>query len=91
VTGPRNGNGTTRSRRRPPALRVKVGLNPYANRHTCAHCREEFEKGGFWIRLELGGTVVDMPLCGGCIAAGHLYETVVRFDEHHPSFPLGLA
>jgi len=53
--------------------------------------RDAFEKGGFWIRLELGGTVVDMPLCGGCLAAGHLYETVVRFDEHHPSFPLGLA
>jgi hypothetical protein len=91
VTGSRSSNGTPRSRRRLPALRVKVGLNPYANRHTCAYCREEFEKGGLWIRLELAGTLVDMPLCEDCLAAGALYETVVPFDEHHPSFPLGLA
>ena len=39
------------------------------------------------------GVVIGVPLllCGGCLGAGHLCETVVRFDEHHPSFPLGLA
>jgi len=85
------GNGTAPRLPVAGGLRVKVGPNPYSNRHTCAHCREEFEKGGFWIRLELAGTVVDMPLCEGCLAAGALYETLVPFDEHHPSSPLGLA
>jgi len=73
------------------ALRVKFGLNPYGNRHRCARCREEFEGGGFWIRLEQGGMVVDMPLCPSCLAAGHLYETVVTFDRHDPSHPVALA
>lgn len=91
MTDRRDGNGTSRPRRRLPALRVKVGPNPYVNPHTCAYCRAEFEKGGLWLRLELAGTVVDMPLCEGCLAAGALYETVVPFDEHHRSFPLGLA
>jgi hypothetical protein len=71
---------------------VKVGLSPYTDRQICAHCRGEFEKGGLWLRLELDGTVVDMPLCARCLAAGTLYETVVSFEDHHrSSHPVSLA
>ena len=73
------------------ALRVKVGRNPYANRLTCAYCRTEYERGGLWLRLELDGRVVDTPLCGACLDAGHLYEAMVNFAEHNPSHPLRLA
>lgn len=72
-------------------LRVKVGRNPYSNRLTCAYCRKEYERGGLWLRLELHERIVDLPLCAECLAAGHLYETLVSFDDHHPSYPLRLA
>lgn len=72
-------------------LRVKVGLNPYANRLTCAVCRTQYEGGGLWLRLEQDGRVVDTPICPGCLDAGHLYEAMVPFTAHNPSFPLRLA
>ena len=73
------------------ALRVKFGLNPYSVPHRCARCRSAFERGGFWLRLERDGVVVDMPLCNPCLQAGHLYETLVAFDCHDPSHPVALA
>jgi len=76
---------------RKPTLRIKFGPNPYGNKFTCSYCRTEFDKEGLWLRLEQTGIIIDMPLCRDCLAAGNLYETIVTFDKHHPSFPLGLA
>lgn len=54
-------------------IRVKFGKNPYGNDFTCAACRRSFSTGGFFLRLECRGNVVDIPVCRGCYDAGDLF------------------
>ena len=72
-------------------IRVKFGKNPYSNNFICGHCREPFELGGFFIRLEHGGQVVDIPVCPRCWESGDLLEGMIDLSVHNASHPIGLA
>ena len=72
-------------------IRVKFGKNPYSNKFTCGHCREPFERGGFILRLEYHGNVVDIPVCPECYEKRDLFESVVDLSRHHASHPILLA
>ena len=72
-------------------IRVKFGPRPYTQVHVCAYCRDEFERGGFWLRLEQAGVMVDMPICPDCLAEANLFEVVVPFTEPSMSYRVGLA
>jgi len=72
-------------------IRVKFGKNPYSNNFICGHCREPFERGGFFIRFEHGGQVVDIPVCPRCFESGDLFEGMIDLSIHSASHPIGLA
>ena len=72
-------------------IRVKFGMNPYDNIFICGRCREPFERGGFFIRFEHDGHVVDIPVCARCCAAGDLFEGLIDLSAHSASHPIGLA
>jgi len=72
-------------------IRVKFGKNPYSNRFTCGYCREPFERGGFILRIEHGGKLVDIPVCPACYDTGTLFESLVDLSAHHASHPILLA
>lgn len=72
-------------------IRVKFGNNPYDNRFVCGRCREPFERGGLFLRLEYDGRVVDIPVCPRCCAVDGLFEGFVDLSEHCVSHPIGLA
>jgi hypothetical protein len=72
-------------------IRVKFGLNPYDNSFICGRCREPFERGGLFVRLEHGGNVVDIPVCSRCVESGGLFEGVIDLSAHSASHPIGLA
>jgi hypothetical protein len=65
-------------------IRVKFGKNPYNNRFTCGHCRKPFERGGFFLRLEHGGQVVDIPVCPRCFESGDLLEGMIDLSAGKP-------
>lgn len=89
TTNAADGKMATETSVRPITLRVKVGLNACSNLK-CGYCHQEFNRGGLWLRMEAAATVVDVPLCEPCFAAGRLFETVVPFDDHG-YFPLMLS
>jgi len=72
-------------------VRVKFGPNPYDQEFTCALCRRPFERGGFFMRVEANGNVVDVPVCPACYEKGELLEGVLDMTRHNPSHPVGLA
>jgi hypothetical protein len=72
-------------------IRVKFGKNPYSNSFTCGHCREPFERGGFILRIEYDGKLVDIPVCPRCFDVGYLYEGFIDLSRHHASHPILLA
>ena len=72
-------------------IRVKFGMNPYGNDFTCAACRRSFNTGGFFLRLEHDGNVVDIPVCSGCYEKGDLFEGMIDLSRHHASHPIGAA
>jgi len=72
-------------------IRVKFGMNPYSNRFICSFCGSAFESGGFILRLEHAGILVDIPVCVECYGTGDLFESVVDLSEHHTSHPIGRA
>lgn len=72
-------------------IRVKFGRNPYSNRFACSHCRREFEAGGFFLRIEHEGIIVDIPVCGECFGTGELYEAILDLTENHTAHPISRA
>jgi len=72
-------------------VRVKFGPNPYHHEFVCAVCRSGFDRGGFFLRLEANGNVVDVPVCPACWGSGDLLEGVIDMTRHNPSHPVGLA
>ena len=72
-------------------IRVKFGKNPYGNNFTCAFCGRSFDAGGFYMRLEYCGNVVDIPICSQCFEAGDLFEGMIDLSAHSASHPIGLA
>ena len=72
-------------------IRVKLGKNPYSNNFTCSFCGRSFDSGGFYMRLEHGGNVVDIPVCQGCYEKGDLFEGTVDLSRHHAAHPVQLA
>jgi len=72
-------------------IRVKFGMNPYSNNFTCASCGKSFNSGGFILRLEHAGTVVDIPVCAGCFDAGDLFESMVDLSRHLACHPIRRA
>jgi len=69
-------------------IRVKFGKNPYSNRFTCSFCRREFETGGFFLRIEYGGNIVDVPICPACSKMGDLFEGIIDLTAHHLAHPI---
>ncbi len=72
-------------------IRVKFGRNPYGNRFTCSFCGSAFESGGFFMRLEYAGIIVDIPICSKCYERDSLYEGIIDLSAHHSSHPIRLA
>ncbi len=72
-------------------IRVKLGKNLYSNRFTCSFCRREFETGGFFLRIEHDGNIVDVPICNMCFESGDTFEGLVDLSRHHSSHPIGRA
>lgn len=72
-------------------IRVKFGMNPYSNNFTCSSCGDSFNSGGFILRLEHAGKIVDIPVCAGCYKTGVLFEGMIDLSEHHTSHPIGRA
>jgi len=75
----------------PHQVRVKFGPNPFHQEFVCAVCRSAFAEGGFFLRLEAGGNVVDVPVCPACWDRSDLLEGVVDMTRHNRSHPIGLA
>ena len=72
-------------------IRVKFGMNPYSNRFTCSFCRQEFEVGGFFLRIEHAGNIVDVQICPACFETGDSYEGFLDLTRHHAAHPIGRA
>jgi len=72
-------------------IRVKFGKNPYSNRFTCGHCREPFERGGFILRIEHDGKLIDIPVCSRCFETSALFEGMIDLSAHNASHPILLA
>lgn len=72
-------------------IRVKLGKNPYGNRFYCSHCGSSFESGGFILRIEHTGKLVDIPICSECFEKGDLLEGMIDLDRHHAAHPIGWA
>jgi len=72
-------------------IRVKFGKNPYGNRFTCSFCGSAFESGGFYLRLEYRGNIVDIPICPRCYETNALYEGMIDLTAHHEAHPIGRA
>ena len=72
-------------------IRVKFGKNTYSNRFVCGRCREPFERGGFILRIEHDGQIVDIPVCPRCYDAGGLFVGLVDLSRHHSCHPNLLA
>ncbi len=72
-------------------IRVKFGNNPYDNCFSCSRCGSSFESGGFILRIEHSGTVVDIPICSECFDKGDLFEGLIEIDRHHTAHPIGRA
>lgn len=70
---------------------VKFGRNPYSNRFTCGHCRQEFSAQGLILRIEHISSVVDIPICPDCTQTYDLFEGIINLDKHDPSHPIGIA
>lgn len=75
----------------PDTIRVKFGKNPYSQTFKCGHCRDEFEKSGFFLRLEYDGKVIDIPICERCFESGDMVEGMIDLTKHSMSHPIGLA
>jgi hypothetical protein len=69
-------------------IRVKLGKNPYSNRFTCSFCRREFEAGGFFLRVEYRGNIVDVPICPTCFDSGTTFEGLLDLTRHHLAHPI---
>ena len=72
-------------------VRVKFGKNPYSNRFSCSRCGSKFDSGGFFLRIEHYGTVVDIPICKRCYEADAFYEGIIDLTAHYEAHPIGLA
>ena len=72
-------------------IRVKFGRNPYNNRFTCSFCGCAFESGGFFMRLEYAGSIVDIPICSGCYGRESLFEGDIDLSANRSSHPIGRA
>ncbi|MFC1474804.1 hypothetical protein ACFLQK_02055 [bacterium] len=72
-------------------IRLKFGKNPYSNRFTCSFCGNEFESGGFFLRIEYRGSIVDIPICPQCYDSGTLYEGMIDLTAHNAAHPIGRA
>lgn len=72
-------------------IRIKFGKNPYSNKFICAFCGCEFVSGGFIIRLEHAGIIVDIPMCQDCIDFDSLYEGMIDMSQHSTSHKIGTA
>ena len=66
-------------------IRVKFGKNPYSNQFICSHCGREFSGGGFFLRIEYRGNLVDIPICPACFDEGTLYEGMVDLTGGKPA------
>ena len=72
-------------------VRVKFGPNPYDQTFTCAACREEFRRGGFFLLVEANRVMVHVPVCPKCCGRGRLFEGELDMTRPNPSHPVGLA
>ena len=72
-------------------IRVKFGKNPYSNRFTCSHCGRTFDSGGFFMRIEYRGSIVDIPLCSACVEETSFFEGMIDLSDHHAAHPIGRA
>ena len=72
-------------------IRVKFGKNPYSNDFACSHCGQRFRSGGFFLRIEYHGKVVDIPICAECYATDALYEGMIDLTAHNAAHPIGRA
>lgn len=72
------------------SIRVKVGKNPYTQEYKCSCCRNLFNSGGLWLRIQSGDKVIDMPICQECLDNG-FYEGVIDPTKNSKSHPLGVA
>jgi hypothetical protein len=72
-------------------IRVKFGKNPYNNRFTCSFCGTAFESGGFFVRMEYSGNIVDIPICPACFDEDTLYEGMIDLAAHNAAHPIGRA
>jgi len=72
-------------------IRVKFGKNPYSNRFTCSFCRREFESGGFFLRVEYRGNIVDVPICPACFDSETTFEDFIDLSRHNTAHPIRRA
>ncbi len=72
-------------------IRVKFGKNLYSNQFTCSFCRQEFDDGGFFLRVEHEGAMVDVPICPTCFDSGATFEGLVDLSAHDAAHPIGRA
>ena len=72
-------------------IRVKFGKNPYSNEFTCSRCGHRFSNGGFFMRIEYAGTLIDIPVCPACWGNEELFEGMIELDNHEAAHPIGLA
>jgi len=75
----------------PMRIRVKFGKNPYSNNFACSHCGQRFDRGGFFLRIEYRGILVDIPICAKCYATDALYEGMIDLTTHHSAHPIRRA
>ena len=72
-------------------IRLKFGKNPYSNLFTCSFCRREFDAGGFFLRLEHDGNIIDAPVCRDCFESGDSYEAMIDLSAHNAAHPIKRA